>query len=72
MFWGVVAGLFIGFNHLLAARPLYRNVPEGAGASADISMLPGGNDPLVGNVGDVIEGWEHLSSPEDVMEAELS
>ena len=72
LFWGVVAGLFIGFNHLLAARPLYRNVPEGAGASADISMLPGGNDPLIGNVGDVIEGWEHLSSPEDVMEAELS
>jgi len=72
LFWGVVASLFIGFNHLLASRPLYRNVPEGAGASADISMLPGGSDPLIGNVGDVIEGWEHLSSPEDVMEAELS
>ena len=76
LFWGVVAGLFIGFNHLLAARPLYRNVPEGAGASADISMLPGGDDPLVGTVGDVIEGWEHLTSeavlPEDVMDADLS
>ncbi|MDP6906310.1 MAG: sodium-dependent transporter [Candidatus Thalassarchaeaceae archaeon] len=72
LFWGVVGAIFIGFNHVLASRPLYRNVPEGAGAGADISMLPGGDDPLVANVGDVIEGWEHLSSPEGVMDAELS
>ncbi len=72
LFWGVVAGIFIGFNHVLVARPLYRNVPEGAGAGADISMLPGGDDELIGVVGDVIPGWEHLSSSEDLMDAELS
>ena len=72
LFWGVVAGIFIGFNHVLVARPLYRNVPEGAGAGADISMLPGGDDELIGVVGDVIPGWEHLSPTEDLMDAELS
>jgi len=72
LFWGVVGGLFVGFNHLLVSRPLYRNVPEGAGAGADISMLPGGDDDLIGVVGDVIEGWEHLTSAEDLMDAELS
>ena len=72
LFWGVVGSLFVAFNHLLVARPLYRNVPEGAGAGADISMLPGGDDELVGVRGDVIPGWEHLSSSEDLMDAELS
>ena len=72
LFWGVVGGIFIGFNHVLAARPLYRNVPEGAGAGADISMLPGGDDDLVGVVGDVFEGWEQHASAEDLMDAELS
>jgi NSS family neurotransmitter:Na+ symporter len=72
LFWGVVGSLFIGFNHILVARPLYRNVPEGAGAGADISMLPGGNDDLIGVVGDVFEGWEHHASAEDLMDAELS
>ncbi len=72
LFWGVVGGIFIGFNHILVARPLYRNVPEGAGAGADISMLPGGDDDLVGVVGDVFEGWEHHASAEDLMDAELS
>ena len=72
LFWGVVGGIFIGFNHVLVARPLYRNVPEGAGAGADISMLPGGDDDLVGVVGDVFEGWEHHASAEDLMDAELS
>ena len=72
LFWGVVGGIFIGFNHILVARPLYRNVPEGAGAGADISMLPGGNDDLIGVVGDVFEGWEHHASAEDLMDAELS
>ena len=71
LFWGVVAGLFIGFNHLLAGRPLFRNVPEGAGAGADISMLPGGEDELIGEAGDVIAGWEHLSG-ETVLEAEVA
>ena len=44
-FWSVVAIVFISLNKFLIARPLYRNVPEGA--DADISLLPGGDDPLV-------------------------
>ena len=44
-FWSVVAIVFISLNKWLIARPLYRNVPEGA--EADISLLPGGDDPLV-------------------------
>ncbi len=72
LFWGVVAGIFIGFNHVLVARPLYRNVPEGAGAGADISMLPGGDDDLIGVVGDVFDGWENYGTSEDLMDAELS
>ncbi|MDP6324021.1 MAG: hypothetical protein QF684_00430, partial [Candidatus Thalassarchaeaceae archaeon] len=65
-------GLFVGFNHILVARPLYRNVPEGAGAGADISMLPGGDDELIGVVGDVFDGWENYGTSEDLMDAELS
>ena len=72
LFWGVVGSLFVGFNHVLVARPLYRNVPEGAGAGADISMLPGGDDDLIGVVGDVFDGWEQHASSEDLMDAELS
>jgi len=72
LFWGVVGSLFVGFNHVLVARPLYRNVPEGAGAGADISMLPGGDDDLIGVVGDVFDGWEHHGTSEDLMDAELS
>ncbi|MDE0558115.1 MAG: sodium-dependent transporter [Candidatus Poseidoniaceae archaeon] len=52
MFWGVVGGLFIGFNKLLVSRPLYRNVPEGA--DCDITMLPGGDDPMVVLVGETV------------------
>jgi hypothetical protein len=69
LFWGVVAALFILLNKKLIERPLYRNVPEGA--DADISMLPGGSDELVGQVGEVIVGFEHLT-PDAVMDAELS
>ena len=72
LFWGVVGGIFVVFNNVLVSRPLYRNVPEGAGAGADISMLPGGDDDLVGVVGDVFEGWEHHASAEDLMDAELA
>ena len=72
LFWGVVGSLFVGFNHVLVARPLYRNVPEGAGAGADISLLPGGDDDLIGVVGDVFDGWEQHTSAEDLMDAELS
>ena len=52
MFWGVVGGLFIGLNKLLVSRPLYRNVPEGA--DCDISMLPGGEDPMIVVVGETV------------------
>ncbi|MGB1679404.1 MAG: sodium-dependent transporter [Poseidonia sp.] len=69
LFWGVVAALFIVLNKKLIARPLFRNVPEGA--DADISMLPGGSDDLIGQVGDVIAGFEHLSLNEPV-DAELA
>lgn len=72
LFWGVVATVFIFFNNVLVSRPLYRNVPEGAGAGADISMLPGGDDDLIGVVGDVFDGWEQHGSAEDLMDAELS
>ena len=48
-FWSVVAIVFISLNKFLIARPLYRNVPEGA--EADISLLPGGDAPLVTVVG---------------------
>jgi hypothetical protein len=63
LFWGVVAVLFMALNKQLIARPLFRNVPEGA--DADISALPGGSDDLIGQVGDVIAGFEHLSVPVD-------
>ena len=69
LFWGVVAVLFVALNKKLIARPLYRNVPEGA--DADISMLPGGSDELIGQVGDVIAGFEHLAAGAAV-DAELS
>ena len=59
LFWGVVAGGFIAFNRKLVQRPLFRNVPEGA--EVDISMLPGGSDQLVVQVGEYPEGWEHLA-----------
>ena len=59
LFWGVVAGGFIAFNRKLVQRPLFRNVPEGA--EVDISMLPGGDDDLVTQVGEWPAGWEHLA-----------
>jgi NSS family neurotransmitter:Na+ symporter len=59
LFWGVVAGGFIAFNRKLVQRPLFRNVPEGA--DVDISMLPGGSDELVVEVGEYPAGWEHLA-----------
>jgi hypothetical protein len=58
-FWGVVAALFLWFNRYLVARPVYRNVPEGA--QVDISMLPGGADPLVLNVGDDVPDLAHVN-----------
>jgi NSS family neurotransmitter:Na+ symporter len=61
-FWSVVAILFMILNKFLVARPLFRNVPEGA--DADISMLPGGSDELIVEVGDYPPGWEHLGEKE--------
>lgn len=58
-FWFVVGTLFMILNKYLIKRPLYRNVPEGA--NADVSMLPGGSDPLVVEVGEVAPGFEHLT-----------
>ena len=37
-------------------RPLFRNVPFGA--EVDISMLPGGSDDLVTEVGNIPKAWE--------------
>ena len=68
MFWGVVAALFIFLNKYLIQRPIYRNIPEGA--EVDISTLPGGDDELIGAVGEVIPGFEHLT-PEAAMEATI-
>ena len=58
LFWGIVAAGFIAFNRKLVQRPLFRNVPEGA--EVDMSMLPGGNDELIVEVGEYPAGWEHL------------
>ena len=69
LFWGVVATTFMLLNKFLIARPLFRNIPEGA--DVDISDLPGGSDELVGQVGDIIPGFEHLS-PDAAMDAELA
>ena len=73
MFWGVVAALFIFLNKYLIQRPIYRNIPDGA--DVDISTLPGGDDELIGTVGEVIPGFEHLTpeaSVEAAIEAELA
>ncbi len=73
MFWGVVAALFIFLNKYLIQRPIFRNIPDGA--DVDISTLPGGDDELIGAVGEVIPGFEHLTpeaSLEATIEAELA
>jgi len=69
MFWGVVGIGFMIFNKKLADRPVFRNVPEGA--VCDISTLPGGDDELVVEVGQIAPGWEHLSGEEKIVEAIL-
>ncbi len=68
LFWFVVGAFFLLVNKFLIARPLYRNVPEGA--DCDISMLPGGDDELVVIVGETAPGWEHLGESE-ILEAEV-
>tara|TARA_B100000131_G_scaffold219402_1_gene210926 strand:- start:4653 stop:6350 length:1698 start_codon:yes stop_codon:yes gene_type:complete len=69
LFWFVVAALFLLLNKYLVARPLFRNVPEGA--ECDISLLPGGDDELIVLVGETAPGWEHLGNS-DVLEAEVA
>jgi NSS family neurotransmitter:Na+ symporter len=70
LFWGVVAVTFMFLNKFLIARPLFRNIPEGA--DVDISTLPGGDDDLVFALGDVVPGFEHLATKEPVLEAEIT
>ena len=62
LFWGVVAALFIWFNKYLVARPVYRNIPEGA--HVDISMLPGGSDELVLDIRDRVDRIDELMDAE--------
>ena len=65
LFWGVVAIGFIAFNSKLVTRPLFRNIPEGA--DVDISMLPGGSDDLVTELGNYPAAWDHLMDvPESI------
>ena len=66
LFWGVVAIGFIAFNSKLVRRPLFRNIPEGA--DVDISMLPGGSDDLVTELGNYPAAWDHLmDGPESIV-----
>ena len=62
-FWSVVAIVFISLNKLLISRPLYRNVPEGA--DADISLLPGGDDPLITVLGEDVPVGELVAETAD-------
>ena len=70
LFWGIVAIGFIAFNKKLAERPLFRNIPDGA--EVDISMLPGGSDELVVELGDYPDSWEHLANKPSSIEINLS
>ena len=70
LFWGVVAVTFMFLNKFLIARPLFRNIPEGA--DVDISTLHGGDDDLVFALGDVVPGFEHIATKEHVLEAEIT
>ena len=63
-----IKGIFDRENWELRPSPLFRNVPEGADAPVD--MLPGGDDPLVVEVGEVPPGWEDVYG--NVMDAEIS
>jgi hypothetical protein len=70
LFWGVVAVTFMFLNKFLIARPLFRNIPEGA--DVDISSLPGGEDELVVALGEIVPGFEHLTVKDGVLEAEIT
>ena len=70
LFWGIVAIGFIAFNSKLTSRPLFRNIPEGA--DVDISMLPGGSDDLVTELGNYPAAWEHLKDKLESKEIEPS
>ena len=56
LFWGFTAAVFILLNRWLVSRPLYRNVPEGA--EVPIDTLPGGEDDMILQVGDIWTGGD--------------
>ncbi len=56
LFWGFTAAVFILLNRWLVSRPLYRNVPEGA--DVPIDTLPGGEDDMILQVGDIWTGGD--------------
>ena len=71
LFWGVTAIVFLFLNRWLVSRPLYRNVPEGA--EVPIDTLPGGEDDMILQLGEVWTGGNLDNSPESkVVNAELA
>ena len=71
LFWGVTAVVFLFLNRWLVSRPLYRNVPEGA--EVPIDTLPGGEDDMILQLGEVWTGGNLDDSPESkVVNAELA
>ena len=71
LFWGVTAVVFLFLNRWLVSRPLYRNVPEGA--EVPIDTLPGGEDDMILQLGEVWTGGNLDNSPESkVVNAELA
>ena len=73
LFWGFTAAVFILLNRWLVSRPLYRNVPEGA--EVPIDTLPGGEDDMILQVGDIWTGGDldgDGSGKDRVLVAELA
>ena len=71
LFWGVTAIVFLFLNRWLVSRPLYRNVPEGA--EVPIDTLPGGEDDMILQLGEVWTGGNLDNSSEStVLTAELA
>ena len=73
LFWGFTAAVFILLNRWLVSRPLYRNVPEGA--DVPIDTLPGGEDDMILQVGDIWTGGDldgDGSGKDRVLVAELA
>ena len=72
LFWGFTAVVFILLNRWLVNRPLYRNVPEGADVSID--TLPGGEDEMILQVGEIWTGGnlDEDGGKERVLVAEIA